>query len=228
MKRLLIAGTWKSNKTTVEAKDWIEKFSVSCKSFIVPQECSIILFAPYTLLSFLHEKKDGLPISVQLGAQNISPFAEGAYTGEISARQIKEFANWVIIGHSERRANFGETDQMLMKKVEQAQKERINIIYCVQNKNTFIPKGVDVVAYEPSWAISAVSNWKAQPAQEAEAVCRMIRAKAGSASVVYGGSASPDNIASYMLQPSISGVLSGGASLDPAKFASMIQIVLTS
>ena len=207
MKPLVIAGNWKSNKTVAEANEWLRKYQVENKT--------IIVCVPFTLLPVLASKKPPF----QLGAQDVSPFGEGAYTGEVNARQIKEFAEWVIIGHSERRKNFGETDGILAKKVEQAKSAGLKIIYCTPDDSTVIPKGVDVVAYEPVWAIG---TGKSDTPKNANAVIANIKAKSQVTTVIYGGSVTADNVASFVTQPAIDGVLPGGASLDPEKFAALI------
>ncbi len=210
MKSLIIVGNWKSNKTGKEAEDWTVSFHATWDTDI-----SVILCVPFTLLGLLAAKK--LPIS--LGAQDISAFGDGAYTGEVNARQIKEFAEWVIIGHSERRKNFGETDEMLSKKTEQAKSAGLKIIYCVPDDHTVVPNGVDVVAYEPVWAIG---TGKSDTPENANTVIASIKAKSQGTRVIYGGSVTADNIASFVRQPSIDGVLPGGASLDPIIFAALI------
>jgi triosephosphate isomerase len=154
-----------------------------------------------------------------LGAQDVSAFGDGAYTGEVSARQIKELADWVIIGHSERRKYFSETDELLAKKEEQAKSAGLKIIYCVPNDSTDIPKGVDVVAYEPVWAIG---TGKSDTPENANAVIATIKATSQVPVVLYGGSVTAANVASFVGQPSIDGVLAGGASLDPVTFSDLI------
>lgn len=224
MKKLFIAGTWKSFKGTAEAKQWFDTFADLFKAE-KPQwsTITVILCPPYTLLPYCRErmKEDALPIEV--GAQDVSALGEGAYTGEISAKQLSEFVTWTIIGHSERRRNLGETDALLFQKVKEAKAHGLRIMYCVQDESIKVPEGVDVIAYEPPWAISAVSGWKAQNAESANRVCEKILSTYPGMPVIYGGSSSPDNIISYVSQSAISGVLSGGASLDPEKFFQMIE-----
>lgn len=217
MKHLFIAGNWKSNKGIAETEDWLRQFSVKWK------DIGVVLCVPFTLLYLLKEEIARLQLPIKLGAQDVSAFGEGAYTGEINAGQIKELADWVIIGHSERRKNLKETDDMLAQKVVQAQNAGLKIIYCVQDEHIPIPVGIDVVAYEPPWAISAVSNWKTQDPQVAGQVCALIKKRYPELTVLYGGSANAENVQSFILQPSIEGILSGGASLDPVKFANLIK-----
>lgn len=217
MKPLVIAGNWKSNKTTAEALRWLQDF----KSHIVsiPKYITVVLCVPFTLLYTLKEaiQSDGFPLV--LGAQNLSPFADGAQTGEESARMVHDLADWVIIGHSERRKNFGETDGILRKKVEQAKSAGLKIIYCVPNDSTGIPNDVDVVAYEPVWAIG---TGESDTPENANSVMTNIKAKSQVPTVIYGGSVTAANVASFVSQPAIDGVLPGGESLDPEKFAALL------
>lgn len=222
MKHLFIAGNWKSHKTSVESKEWLEKFS---SLYPLPStNLNVVLCAPFTLLGPLqwHITQKGL--SLELAAQDVSPFGEGAYTGEVSSRQIKEFADWVLIGHSERRKHFGETDEQLAKKVEQARSAGLKIVYCVQDADIAVPTGVDVVAYEPYFAIG---TGQSDTPEKANTVIAAIKAKTGVATVIYGGSVTHENVASFISQESIDGVLSGGASLDPEKFSKLIEAAVS-
>ena len=228
MKSLLIAGTWKSYKRIGDFVEWFDAFGKLFASHKGTWEhITIVLCPPYTLLSHCADRiqKDTLPLA--LGAQDVSPFTEGAFTGEINAHQIAEFAQWSIIGHSERRRNLGETDALLLQKVTRAKETGLKIIYCVQDEATSVPEGVSVIAYEPPWAISAVSDWKAQDPASANRVCEKIAKKYPNVPIIYGGSSSPENITAFLTQPAISGVLSGGASLDPKKFFDMIASAST-
>lgn len=212
MKSFFIAGNWKSNKTTSEAMEWLHNFKLETQA-------QVILFVPFTLLYPLKQEIDRLQIPIELGAQDVSAFGAGAYTGAVNAKQIKELAGWVIIGHSERRKYFGETDAVLAQKVVQAKEAGLNIIYCVSDDTIVIPKFVDAVAYEPVWAID---TGKAESPENANAVIARIKAKTQIAMVLYGGSVMPDNAASFLVQPAIDGVLVGGASLDAEKFAAFL------
>lgn len=210
MKNILIAGNWKSNKTVVEAEAWL-------KSFTIKQErVQVVLFAPFTLLSFL--KMHG-GSRFELGAQDVSPFESGSYTGEVHAKQIAEFAQWVIVGHSERRKYFNEDDELLSKKTIRAKEAGLKVIYCVPDEKTVVPQGVDVVAYEPVWAIG---TGKTDTPENANAVITTIK-KRTPARVIYGGSVTAENVASFVSQPAIDGVLPGGASLDAKHFGRLIE-----
>ncbi len=217
-KKLVIAGNWKSNKTLAEADIWLREF----QEHSAAQETggTIIIAAPFTLLSFLKETIAAAKLPLQLSAQNVSPFDDGAYTGEVSSRQVKELADWVIIGHSERRKHFSETDEVLFRKAERAKTAGLRVIYCVPDEKTELPKiSVDVVAYEPVWAIG---SGKADSPENANGVIASIKQRTSSM-VIYGGSVTSENVASFVGQPAIDGVLPGGASLDPHTFAALIE-----
>ena len=157
---------------------------------------------------------------VKLGAQNISPFAQGAYTGEINAAQAREFAEYVLIGHSERRTHFSETDAMLVAKVKQALSVGLEPIFCIQNAQTAIPDGVTIVAYEP---VEAIGSGHPDTPEDAEAVSQAVKATYPSVqTVLYGGSVKANNVQDFTSVSSIDGVLVGGASLDAEQWGKII------
>lgn len=223
MKHIFIAGNWKSKKTIAESSEWFEGF-VSRMKDVDLSSATIVICAPYISLPALGGKIHESGLSVSLGAQDVSEFAEGAYTGEVTAGMVKEVASWVIIGHSERRKYFGETDERLQKKVEQAKAAGLKVIYCVQDDTTVVPPHVDVVAYEPVWAIG---TGKTDSPENANAVVTSIKLKTGVSTVLYGGSVVAENVASFVSQNSIDGVLPGGASLDPEKYTNLIRSAVT-
>ena len=223
MKKLFIAGNWKSYKGISDVNAWFDIFqNLHKQNHSVLVNTTTILCPGYTLLSLCKDRivKDQMPL--HLGGQDVSAFDEGAHTGEINAHQLAEFATWCIVGHSERRRDLGETDALLFQKTEKAKKENLNVIYCVQNEAVDVPKGVDVIAYEPPWAISSVSGGIAQNPDSANRVCEKIVHNFPGIPVIYGGSVTADNVMSFIKQEFISGVLPGGASLDPNKFFKLI------
>lgn len=219
MKKLLIVANWKSNKTTQQAKEWLMAF----KSIQIPDNKEVIICPPFTLLSDMTKfiKENSLPL--HLGAQNVSSFDEGAHTGEINAIQIKEFAQFVLIGHSERRLNNKEDEKDLEKKVNQAKNAGIAALYCVSDKNTFIPHEVTTVAYEPTSAISTSGIGIPDTPQNANTVAFEIKKQSGIQKVLYGGSVTEESVNSFTSQLEIDGVLVGGASLDAQKFLQVIN-----
>lgn len=214
-KRFIIAN-WKSNKTLAEATEWLSHL----EGFPSDEEKVVVVCPPFPLLSAMKKLKEEKNIPLLLGAQNVSPFAIGAYTGEVAATQVKEFADFVIIGHSERRQHFGETDDMLAKKVALANAAGLTVIFCMQGKDTLIPDGVRIVAYEPVFAIGSGTP---DTPENAEEVASFIKQERTIEFVLYGGSVTPENIQSFISQQSIDGVLVGGASLAHESFLELIQ-----
>jgi len=225
MKNLFIAANWKSNKTAIEEHEWVSKFALSVGDIISDViKVPIVICVPYTVLQNMKQQVDQAKLPVFIGAQNISKFDEGAYTGEVTGKMIKEHAAWVIVGHSERRKYFLETDSDIAAKMEKAHAAGLKVIYCVPDENTPVPPGADVVGYEPVWAIG---TGKTDSPENANTVIASIKKKTGATTVLYGGSVTNDNAALFVRQPSIDGVLIGGTSLDPDKFARLVREVTT-
>ncbi|KKU82399.1 hypothetical protein A2973_01585 [Candidatus Gottesmanbacteria bacterium RIFCSPLOWO2_01_FULL_49_10] len=219
MKQIFIAGNWKSNKTTSEAIEWLREFKIKTSNFKLKTTPQVVLCASFTLLYPLKKEISRLGIPIKLGAQDVSPYGAGAYTGAVNAVQIKEIADWVIIGHSERRKFFSETDELLQQEVEQAKSAGLGIIYCVPDDTTIVPGTVDVVAYEPVWAIG---TGKSDTPENANSVIQTIKTVSKAGRVIYGGSVTRENVASFIAQPMIDGVLPGGASLSPETFYDLL------
>ncbi len=216
MKKLFIVANWKSYKTAQEATDWLSEM----KKLSFPEDKEVIVCASFTSLPAMKTFIDTNNVSIKLGTEDVSPFGEGAYTGEISAEQAAEFVTHAIVGHSERRNNFAETDQVVAEKVEMAFKFNITPIFCVQGKDTPIPKGIEIVAYEP---VFAIGTGHPDTPDDAEDVAKYIKANHEVKYVLYGGSVTADDVHGFTQMPSVDGVLVGGASLDPHKFTQIIQ-----
>jgi triosephosphate isomerase (TIM) len=235
VRKVIIAGNWKMFKTQAEAAEFLQGFLPLAES--TPEDREIVLCVPFTDLAtvskFLHGNL------VRLGAQNVHWEADGAYTGEISAAMLLEQGvRYVIIGHSERRQYFGETNQTVNLRLKAAQQQGLVPILCVGETKEQRDAGttkkviaeqlkaglVDVdlkklvIAYEPIWAIGTGDTCAAE---EANRTIGEIRAQLtnSTVSIQYGGSVKPDNIDEIMAQPEIDGVLVGGASLDAPSFA---------
>lgn len=218
MKKLFFIANWKSHKTPDEVRSWFESFPRYIGS--LPEEKEIIVCPPFPLLPLCVELAKKHTPFVKVGAQDISYFEEGAYTGEVSGRLLKAFATHVIIGHSERRKYFSETEEELSEKVIQAHANLIMPVYCVSNDHQPVPKGVSIVAYEP---IEAIGSGNAADPTVVGQIADSIKAKNSVSYILYGGSVAPTNVANYTNIPSIQGVLVGGASLDPEEFAQIIH-----
>jgi triosephosphate isomerase (TIM) len=250
LRKPIIAGNWKMNKTLGEAKQFVEEVKgLIPKSDVVDS----VICAPALFLPSLVMEAEGS--NLKIGAQTMHFEDNGAFTGETSPLALKDCnIPYVIIGHSERREMFAETDETVNKKVHAAFKYDLTPIACVgetleereQNKTTeIVANQVEkalagltaeqvaktIIAYEPIWAIG---TGKSSTAQDADEVCGEIRAKVAdmySADVSeklriqYGGSVKPGNIKEYMAQPNIDGALVGGASLEPNSFLMLLEAV---
>jgi triosephosphate isomerase len=244
----LIAGNWKMFKTCSEA---VETADQLVKLVATAIDIDVMIAPPFTALAQVSDIVKESPVS--LGAQNLFWATDGAYTGEISsAMLVSAGCSYVIIGHSERRQYFGETDETINKKLKAAVKNDLIPILCVgeseqerELKETFLvldkqlKKGVEnfsadeletlVIAYEPVWAIGTGKTATSDQAQEAHQFLRSTLEKnfgnmlAKSIRILYGGSVKPNNIAELMAMPDVDGALVGGASLDPGTFSELVH-----
>ncbi len=248
MRTPFVAGNWKMNKTVAEARDLVAQMGPELKNVAGVEK---VLCPPFMSLLAVANLVGGTDIG--LGAQNMHWEEKGAFTGEVAPAMVKEFCKYVILGHSERRTYFGETDETVNKKVLAAQKHGLTPIVCIgetlaeyeAGKTAEVVrrqaleglKGVDpafaaqvVVAYEPVWAIG---TGKASSGENAEAVHRdVIRTAltelfgaeaAQSIRILYGGSVTAANAAEFFAQPDIDGALVGGASLKVDEFLAIAK-----
>ena len=239
MRKIIIAGNWKMHKTQAESQEFLQVFKPLLHDTDESRE--VVLCIPFTALGTMSKILHGSQI--QLGAQNIHWEAKGAYTGEIAGDMLTEMGiSYVVVGHSERRQYFGETDETANLRVLAAQHNRLTPILCVGETKSQRDAGetesviinqvkrglVDVdqtnivIAYEPIWAIGTGDTCAAT---EANRVIGIIRSQLSNPemSILYGGSVNPKNIDEIMTQPEIDGALVGGASLDPTGFARIVN-----
>jgi len=244
----LIAGNWKMNKSIAEAKDLAEGIKLDLAEC---REVDVVLCPPFTALQTVGEVVG--ETLIKLGAQNMHWEPEGAYTGEISPRMLRDiYCHYVILGHSERRQYFQESDQFVNHKLKVALEYGLKPILCVGEtleqrgegrQKTVVSMQVErglseisaeamkdvAVAYEPIWAIGTGRTATPEQAQEAHAFIRKTLgemfdpATAAKVRIQYGGSIKPDNAKELLHQPDIDGALVGGASLDPRSFAKIVQ-----
>lgn len=216
MEKTLIAANWKSNKTKIEAQKWLNE--VALKDF--PSHLEIIVFPPFTLLDYVSSYVRVNDLPFKIGGQDVSPFDSGAYTGEISAQQLKEFTDYVLIGHSERRSNFAESNKMVSQKIEKSLQQGLIPIVCAYDIGQLEEINSNViVSYEP---LEAIGTGRAESPDIVEQFAGKIKTKLN-CPVLYGGSVSPDNIKSYLNLKNISGLLIGGQSLDESSFMRIIE-----
>lgn len=247
LRKAVIAGNWKMNKTRPEAKALIEEL----KPLVANASCDVVACVPFTNLETVLDAAKGSNIKV--GAQNCHFEKSGAFTGEISADMLKEMGvEYVVIGHSERRQYFGETDVTVNKRTRAALAAGLKVILCVGEMLEDRENGITeelvalqtkialkdvskeelknvIIAYEPVWAIGTGKTATAEQANEVCAVIRNVIAKvydktaADAMTIQYGGSMNAKNAAELLAQPDVDGGLIGGASLKPNDFAAIVD-----
>ncbi|MBI2019294.1 triosephosphate isomerase [Candidatus Daviesbacteria bacterium] len=219
-KTIWIIANWKSNKSIAEALDWVTAVGPNIPT---SDHLKVVVCPSFSALS---EVKKAITVGnfpLLVGAQDLSPYEEGAYTGEEAAENLNQFVSLAILGHSERRENFGETDEMVTKKVAQAIQNNVTPLMCVQGAEAEVPEGCRLVAYEP---VFAIGNGNADTPENANQATKALKESNGSdLKVLYGGSVDAGNVASFIKQPDISGVLIGKASLSAQEFTKICQIV---
>lgn len=248
MRRLLIAGNWKMHKTVPEATDFVKELKELVKDV---NDRDILICPPFTALYPV--SKEISDTNIKLGAQNMYFEEKGAFTGEISPLMLKDVGcSYVILGHSERRHIFGETDELINKKVLSAINHGITPILCVGEKleereagetEKVIEKQVReglknvskdrdfVIAYEPVWAIGTGKTATPSLAEEVHQFIREVltlmfgKEKANSVRILYGGSVKPENAEGLLKMDNIDGALVGGASLKAESFAKIVKAI---
>ncbi len=244
----MIAGNWKLHKTQDESSSLVTEL---ISAVIDNRKVEIVVAPVYTSLNRVAQTITGS--NVKLAAQNCYPESQGAFTGEVSPPLLKDVGcQYVIIGHSERRQLFSETDELINRKAHALSVAGLGIIFCIgetleerdtdqmfdvlrrqlrlglKNLSAEQMAGV-VVAYEPVWAIGTGKTASDEQAQEAHAFIRALLAElyseqtANATRILYGGSVKPDNIDSLMCQPDVDGALVGGASLKASDFARIVN-----
>jgi triosephosphate isomerase len=248
LRKPVIAGNWKMYKTIAETQAFFDQIA---PLIFGASHCEIVIAPPFTALQRAVES--GVPLGFGISAQDLHWEKEGAYTGEISAAMLREAGcRYTLIGHSERRQFFGETDQSVNKKLKAALRAGLIPIVCIGESlaereagqteailDRHLTDGLAglteadfspiIVAYEPVWAIGTGRTATPEMAQQAHAfirnrVSRIVSpAAAERLRILYGGSVKPDNIAGLMAQTDLDGALVGGASLDPRSFAAIVH-----
>ena len=242
-RRPLVGGNWKMHKVRSEA----ETYCSELRSAAGDARTEVVLFPSAPLLPVVADGLQGSSIAV--GGQDLHPEASGAFTGDVSASQLLDAGcSWVLCGHSERRRDHGETDNLVGRKVEAALTGQLTPLLCVgeseedrESNRTFEVLAAQLsaglasrpepfaLAYEPVWAIGTGKTATKEQAQEAHQYIRsLVEADLGDAlsnavRILYGGSVKPDNISQLMQMPDIDGALVGGASLDADSFSRIVK-----
>jgi len=249
MRKKIVAANWKMNMTQAEAGRFVESLLLDLGDI---SDVEVVIIPPFTAIAKVTESL-GKAQNIKVGAQNMYWERSGAFTGEISAALLRDlFVRYVVLGHSERRALFGETDEIVNRKVRAALESTLRPIVCVGETLAQRDKGnvekilsiqlrgslaeltetelqETVIAYEPVWAIGTGRNATPEQAQQAHSFIRgtlgemFDKTTAEHVRIQYGGSVKPDNGRELMDQPDIDGALVGGASLDPLSFAQIVE-----
>ena len=249
MSKKIVAANWKMNMMQAESARFVESLLLEIGDVA---DVEVVIVPPFTAIAKVMEAL-GNAQNIKVGAQNMHWERSGAFTGEISAAQLRDlFVHYVVLGHSERRRLFGETDEIVNRKVRAAHEASLRPIVCIgetlkqrdrgnvdkilsiQLRGSLAglgPKELQetVIAYEPIWAIGTGRNATPEQAQEAHAfIRRTLRDMADDTTaervrIQYGGSVKPENARDLMSQPDIDGALVGGASLDPRSFAQIVN-----
>lgn len=252
MRKKIVAANWKMNMTQTEAAAFISTLLLEIGDMA---DIEVVILPPFTAIAKVNEAL-GNSQNIKVGAQNMHWERSGAFTGEISAAMLRDlFCRYVVLGHSERRTLFGETDEIINRKVRAAHEAMLRPILCVgetldqrergnvekilglQLRGSLANVGTKelhetVIAYEPVWAIGTGRTATAAQAQEAHAFIRHTLSKisddatADKIRIQYGGSVKPDNARELMEQPDIDGALVGGASLDARSFVEIVKAAL--
>jgi triosephosphate isomerase len=253
MRKTIIAANWKMNMTQSESAAFVETLLLEIGD---ESEVEVVIIPPFTAIATVNQAL-GAAQNIKVGAQNMHWERSGAFTGEISAAMLRDlYVRYVVLGHSERRQYFGETDEIVNCKVRAAHEALLRPIVCIgetldQREHGNVEKilglqlrgslaGLNakeltetVIAYEPVWAIGTGKTATSDQAQEAHAFIRHTltelsdSATADKIRIQYGGSVKPDNAASLMSRPDIDGALVGGASLDARSFAQIVKAAQT-
>jgi triosephosphate isomerase len=249
MRKKILAANWKMNLTHSEAESYLHSFVNEIRDF---SDVDVVIIPPFTAIPAALMASERIQ-TIRIGAQNMHWEKSGAFTGEISATMLRAlYVRYVVLGHSERRSLFGETDEIVNRKVKAALEAGLRPIFCIgeslherdsdQVKQVLerqVRKGLEgvssrdltemVLAYEPCWAIGTGRTATPAQAEEAHAFIRSVLAALSDGAtadrirIQYGGSVKPDNVELLMREKNIDGLLVGGASLDPRSFAQIIR-----
>jgi triosephosphate isomerase len=248
MRKKILAANWKMNLTHSEAESYFDTFLSEIGQV---NDVEVVIIPPFTAIPALVTASERMP-AIRIGAQNMHWEKSGAFTGEVSGAMLRAlYVKYVILGHSERRTLFGETDEIVNRKVRAALDAGLRPIFCLGESlqerdggkiedvlGRQIRKGLEgvvlkdlpevVLAYEPCWAIGTGRSATPKEAEEAHAFIRLVLSDlfgaptADRVRIQYGGSVKPENAEDLMRQKNIDGALVGGASLDPRSFARII------
>lgn len=217
-------ANWKANKNQPEAERWIDAF---LKLYQPKEDRAVIICPPFPFLVNLKQKISQVK-NLKLGAQDVSRFEQGTYTGEVTAKTLQGLVDYTLIGHSERRKHFSDSNESIHRKISLAKKYQIEPIVCFGDKKDLLNlDSVNFVAFEPPWAISkgyedSIRTTIKETPQNVLEVKKSLNLSSNR-HFIYGGSVNPSNTPAYLKFDEIDGLLIGAASLDPVSFYKIIQ-----
>lgn len=217
-KDIWIVANWKANKNIAESLEWISQVGPN-----IPKNeyLKIVVCPSFVCLEQVAKEIKVGGFNLMVGSQDLSTFGLGAYTGEVPAILLSGLVYLSILGHSERRKNFNETDEIVDKKVKQANEAKIISLVCVQGVEMPVPEDCNLIAYEPIWAIGTGNP---DTPENASGIAKNLKQKYGQdLEVLYGGSVNSENVKGFINQEFLSGVLVGNASLNAAEFIKIIK-----
>ncbi len=222
---IYLIANWKAQQTLSQMQEWVDTFSTlleadeEVSNAIASNKLQIIVCPEYP---FILAAKEMLTHSgLHIGAQNVSSKEMGKYTGEVPAEILTDIVDYAIVGHSERRSHFHETDEEIAQKIIQCKQHSLNPVLCIRGESDNIPDGVKIIAYEPVGAIGSGQNEDANLVLEMKDKLKLSE----DTIFLYGGSVSKDNIMSYANSGKIDGYLVGTASLDASHFFALAKLL---
>lgn len=216
MKKLIVAN-WKCFKTVDEGLDWTCKVGENLPEL---NDCEVVVCPSFVSLEPVSRLVKEKGYGFKVGAQSVSSYESGAYTGEVSAKMLEGLVSYALLGHSERRSNFGETNKDMETRVSLCRNSSIEPILLIRGEEDVIPEAVSYYAWEP---VNAIGTGKAIDATSAaDMVCNLANGRKDLYGM-YGGSVTALNVKSYVQSPDLYGVVVGSASLDPNQFLEMLN-----
>ena len=230
MKKPIFIANWKATKTIKETSEWV---NIVKPNLPEATDIDIVVCPPFNSLGIAEALLQGT--NIKIGAQDVSKFRKGAYTGEVTVEMLENLVSYCIIGHSERRRYFGETDDDVIEKINHLLDAKITPILCVSDLvqlDSYIQRGKRIIeeaesivfVYEPPGAISGGGSYKPEGPDKASENAGKISEKIGKkVSTLYGGSVNPENVKAFFSKENIDGGLVGQASVDPQTFLALLK-----